>query len=91
MSQFQAIDRDVRGHAVGRLVAFLYGITAYAVAFVTLLYAIGFVTELLVPKTINDGAVVSASEAVIVDLLLMALFAIQHSVMARPGFKRWWT
>ena len=91
MSQFQAIDRDIRGNTVGRLVAFLYGISAYAIAFATLLYAIGFVSELLVPKTINDGAVGPASEAIIVDLLLMALFAVQHSVMARPGFKRWWT
>lgn len=59
--------------------------------FVTILYAIGFVTGLLVPKTIDTGAAAPTMEAVIVDLLLMSLFAVQHSVMARQGFKAWWT
>ncbi len=90
MSQIQAIDRDV-GHPLGRMVAFLYGVAAYALFFVTVLYAIGFVTGLLVPKTIDDGNVVPLSEAIFVNLLLMSLFALQHSVMARPGFKKWWT
>jgi methanethiol S-methyltransferase len=76
---------------MARLVAFLYGLVAYAVFFVTFLYAIGFVEGLLVPKAIDDGVVVPASEALIVNLVLMALFAIQHSVMARPWFKQWWT
>jgi methanethiol S-methyltransferase len=92
MSQTQAIDRDERGHVMGRVVAFLYGIVAYTLGFVTLLYAIGFVTGLLVPKTIDDGGAVSLGEpAGVINLLLLTLFAVQHSVMARPGFKRWWT
>jgi len=74
-----------------KLPAFLYGLTAYAVFFVTILYAIGFVTGILVPKTIDTGPIVPISEALIVNVLLMSLFAIQHSVMARPRFKAWWT
>src|SRR6202035_2204820 len=59
--------------------------------FVTFLYAVGFVSGLVVPKTIDTGPVASVTEAAIINLLLMSLFAIQHSVMARPQFKQWWT
>jgi protein-S-isoprenylcysteine O-methyltransferase Ste14 len=76
---------------MGRLLGFLYGLAAYAVFFATILYAIGFVTGLLVPKTIDTGAVVPFAEALIVNLLLMSLFAVQHSVMARKPFKQWLT
>src|SRR5712691_8302464 len=74
-----------------RAVAFLYGLTAYVIFFVTFLYAIGFVSGLVVPKTIDTGTVVLMAEAFIVNLLLMSVFAIQHSVMARKPFKQWWT
>jgi methanethiol S-methyltransferase len=76
---------------MARIMAFLYGLAAYLVFFVTILYAIGFVTGLPVPKTIDDGAVVPLTEALVVNLLLMTLFAVQHSVMARKPFKRWLT
>jgi methanethiol S-methyltransferase len=76
---------------MGKLVAFLYGLVAYVVFFVAILYAIGFVTGLMVPKTIDSGPAGPPLQAIIVDLLLMALFALQHSVMARPQFKKWWT
>jgi len=76
---------------MGRFIAFLYGLVAYLVFFFTFLYAIGFVNGLAVPKTIDTGAVVPVAEALIVNLLLMSLFAIQHSVMARRQFKEWWT
>jgi protein-S-isoprenylcysteine O-methyltransferase Ste14 len=76
---------------MGRLISFLYGLASYAIFFVTFLYAIGFVCGLVVPKTIDTGAVVPAAEALIVNLLLMSVFAIQHSVMARKQFKQWWT
>jgi protein-S-isoprenylcysteine O-methyltransferase Ste14 len=76
---------------MGALVAFLYGIASYLVFFVTFLYAIGFVTGVLVPKTIDTGTVVPTSEALGINLLLMSIFAIQHSVMARKQFKKWWT
>ena len=76
---------------MGRFIAFLYGLASYVAFFGTILYAIGFVSGLLVPKTIDTGTVVPIAEAVIVNLLLMSVFAIQHSVMARKQFKRWWT
>jgi protein-S-isoprenylcysteine O-methyltransferase Ste14 len=76
---------------MGRFIAFLYGLVAYFAFFATILYAIGFVTGLVVPKTIDDGAIVPLAEACIIDILLMSVFALQHSVMARQGFKQWWT
>jgi methanethiol S-methyltransferase len=76
---------------MSKVTAFLYGAFAYAVFLVSFLYAIGFVEGLLVPKDIDAGPVAPLSQAVIVNLLLMSVFAVQHSVMARPQFKRWWT
>lgn len=77
---------------IGRILSFIYGIIAYIIFFGSFLYAIGFVGELWVPKGINTG---SESQGLINALLmnagLLSLFAIQHSVMARPGFKKWWT
>jgi methanethiol S-methyltransferase len=82
-----------QGGLVGRVVAFLYGIVAYLIFFVTFLYAIGFVEDLVVPITIDGTAAAPTplGEALIVNLVLMSIFAVQHSVMARPQFKRWWT
>ena len=91
MTQIQAISEKTRGSPVGRLLAFVYGFASYAIFFVTFLYAIGFVSGLMVPKTIDSGAVGPMPEAIIVDLVLMSVFAIQHSVMARRQFKQWWT
>ena len=76
---------------MGRILALLYGFASYAFFFVTFLYAMGFVEGLVVPKTMDSGPVVSSREAVVVNLILLAIFAVQHSVMARPAFKRWWT
>jgi len=76
---------------MGRIIALIYGFASYVIFFVTFLYAIGFTTGLFVPKTIDTGTVGSRGEALAINLALMAVFAIQHSVMARPQFKRWWT
>jgi methanethiol S-methyltransferase len=73
------------------LFSFLYGVAAYAAGLVALLYFIGFSGNLLVPKSVDIGAVAPWAEAVGIDLALLALFGIQHSVMARRGFKQWWT
>jgi methanethiol S-methyltransferase len=93
MSQIQALNDDARGQGnlAGRIVAFLYGAVTYVFFFVTFLYAIGFVEGMVVSKTIDSGAPGPTIRSLIVNLVLMSIFAVQHSVMARPQFKRWWT
>ncbi|MBX3619696.1 MAG: isoprenylcysteine carboxylmethyltransferase family protein [Rhizobacter sp.] len=73
------------------LLSFLYGVAAYAACLAALLYLIGFSGNLLVPTSVDAGAAAPWGQALGVDLLLLALFGLQHSVMARRGFKRWWT
>lgn len=73
------------------MAAFGYGVVCYVVFLASFLYAIGFVGNGVVPKAIDTGPAGPASQALLVDVLLLGLFAAQHSVMARPGFKRWWT
>jgi len=75
---------------MGRILALVYGSVAYLVFLGTFLYAIGFVTGLVVPKTVDTGLVAPIGEAIVVNILLLSLFAVQHSVMARKPFKRWW-
>lgn len=74
-----------------RLLALAYGGLCYAVFLVVFLYSIGFVGDIVVPRSVDRGIDSSLGEAIIVDVLLLNLFAVQHSVMARPVFKRWWT
>lgn len=76
---------------MARLLSFLYGLATYALFLGVFLYAIGFVGNLVVPKSIDSGEAAPLTEAVAVNALLLAIFAVQHSVMARPGFKRRWT
>jgi len=73
-----------------RLLIPFYAITSYAVFLVAFLYSVGFVGNYLAPKSIDVGGSTSLGEAVVVDLLLVGLFAVQHSIMARPVFKQWW-
>jgi protein-S-isoprenylcysteine O-methyltransferase Ste14 len=75
---------------MGKMFSLLYGLVAYAAAMVTLLYFAGFSGNLVVPKSVDSGASVPVGLALVVDLLLLAAFGLQHSVMARPAFKRWW-
>ena len=76
---------------MGRVIAFLFGTVSYLVFFGTFLYAIGFVGNLIVPKSIDSGAEASSGKALLINVVLLLIFGVQHSVMARPEFKRAWT
>lgn len=80
-----------RGGMIGRIAVFAYGVVCYALFFVTFLYAFGWVGNLIVPRGMDSPREGGLAAAIVIDLLLLALFAVQHSVMARPAFKRWWT
>ena len=74
-----------------RMLAFAYGVVCYGAFFGTFLYAIGFLGNFGVPKSIDSGPEGSVAAALAVDGALLALFALQHSIMARPWFKKAWT
>lgn len=76
--------------AMPMIFSLLYALAAYAAMLATLLYFVGFSGNLLVPKSVDTGASVPVAAAVAVDVALLALFGLQHSLMARQGFKRWW-
>jgi protein-S-isoprenylcysteine O-methyltransferase Ste14 len=74
-----------------RVAVFVYGVACYGVFFATFLYAVGFIGNLVVPKTMDSPARTPFLSALGIDVLLLGIFAAQHSVMARPWFKRAWT
>lgn len=76
---------------MGKIAALIYSALAYLFVLGTFLYAIGFVSGIAVPKTIDAGTVKPIAETLAVNLALLSVFALQHSVMARKSFKRWWT
>ncbi len=76
---------------MGRGITFLYGVACYAIFFLTFLYLIGFLSILLVPRRIDVGPAAATLTALTINIALIALWGIQHTVMARPGFKEKWT
>jgi methanethiol S-methyltransferase len=80
-----------REEKIARFAAFLYGLFCYAISFVTLLYTVGFVGNFAVPRAIDAAPVIAWHTALLVDTALLGVFSIQHSAMARQGFKNWWT
>ena len=76
---------------MGRLGVFVYGIVSYVIFFGTFVYLIGFGANMVVPKSIDSGETGPVAQALLVNVVLLGLFALQHTVMARQSFKRWLT
>ncbi len=76
---------------MGRAIVFIYGVVTYLIFLVACMYSIGFIGNIVVPKSIDSRASDPLGHALLMNLVLLGLFAVQHSIMARPAFKNWWT
>ncbi|NEP52397.1 MAG: isoprenylcysteine carboxylmethyltransferase family protein [Moorea sp. SIO3C2] len=94
MTQFKSenpVNSDYKKNIFLRITFLIYGILCYLLFLVTILYAIGFTSNFLVPKSMDTGGSTSFIQAIIIDTLLLGVFGVQHSGMARQGFKKVWT
>jgi methanethiol S-methyltransferase len=89
-SPMDVLERESDSGVGARIAIFSYGLLAYSLFFFTFCYAIGFVGNWIVPKGIDGGAVGPLVPSLIINGLLLSLFVVQHTIMARPAFKRWW-
>lgn len=76
---------------IGRVAALIYGLASYLVFFLSFVYTVAFIGNYLVPKSIDVGSESGLAQSTLIDMVLLVAFSVQHSVMARPAFKRWWT
>jgi protein-S-isoprenylcysteine O-methyltransferase Ste14 len=76
---------------IRRVAGLIYGLASYLVFFLSFLYTIAFIGNYWVPKSIDVGPESGLAQSILIDVVLLGVFAVQHSVMARPAFKRWWT
>ena len=90
-SRSLSVQTNTLPSVISKVLIFIYGAVCYLVFLAAFAYLIGFVGNLLVPKSIDSGTPPSFPRAVLIDLGLIALFGIQHAVMAREKFKKWWT
>jgi protein-S-isoprenylcysteine O-methyltransferase Ste14 len=72
-----------------RVLGFIYGVIAYAGFMVWMVYTIGFLGDFAVPKSVDSGSIGPVATAILVNFLLILLFGVQHTIMARPAFKQW--
>ncbi|HAC63970.1 MAG TPA: hypothetical protein DCF68_10635 [Cyanothece sp. UBA12306] len=82
---------NLKINKLGKIFVFIYGLISYIIFLATFLYTIGFLGNFIVPKSIDSNPEVSLTKALITNLILLTVFALQHSVMARQEFKIWWT
>jgi protein-S-isoprenylcysteine O-methyltransferase Ste14 len=83
--------RTLEDFMIGRVAALIYGFVSYLAFFLSFAYLGAFIGNYLVPKSIDIGTESGLARSILIDVVLLGAFAVQHSVMARPAFKRWWT